>query len=84
MQHSLNKPIASAAASLVLLQLNKFELAKRFEDVLQVTLGDAEMDIANVQTVERNGAGVVMGRAFASSSLTILLGLRQLGNDRNA
>ena len=76
MQHLLNKPIASAAASLVLLQLNKLELSKRFEDVLQVTLGDAEMDVANIQTVKRNGTGIMMGRAFASSSLTIFLGLR--------
>lgn len=78
----LNKPIASASAVVVLLELDEFELAKGLENILEILLGDTEMDVANVETVERNGIGVG-ARAVCSAYLAILLSLGKLDDDRN-
>ena len=79
----LHKPIASASPTLFLLQLNKFELAERFKDILQILLGDTEMDVAHVETMERYRA-VVAARCFRVSGLPIFLCFGELCNDWNA
>jgi len=44
----LNEPVATTASLVLLLQLNKFKLAERFEDVLKITFSNAEMYVAYV------------------------------------
>lgn len=63
--------------------MDELELAKRFEDVLQIALSDAEMDIPYVEPMEWDLVGVAAG-GLRVASLTILLGLGELGDDRNA
>lgn len=79
-QHILDKPVASAPTAIILLQLHKLELAKRLKDVLKVRLCDAEMDVAHVEPVERDGVGMVAGR-LSVADLAILLRLGGLHND---
>lgn len=79
----LDKAIAAAAAILVLLELDKLELTKRLKNRLQILLGDVEVDVAHVETVEGDGVG--MGsRRFRVASLAVLLGLCHLNDDRNS
>jgi hypothetical protein len=37
------------------LQLNEFELAEWFEDILEVGFSDAEMDITHIESVKWRG-----------------------------
>ena len=77
----LYKPIATAAAVVVLLELNKLELAKRLEYVLEVLLRDAEMDVADIEAVEGDRVG--MGaRTFRVADLSVLFGFGKLDNNR--
>lgn len=76
----LYETVASTTSLFFLLQLHKFELAKRFKNILQITLGDAEMDVPDVQPVKRNLAEVA-GRRLRVASQSILLRFRMLGND---
>jgi hypothetical protein len=48
----LHECISFAPTSLVLLQLNEFELAEWFEDILEVGFSDAEMDITHIESVK--------------------------------
>lgn len=52
--HLLHKAVASAASGIVLLELDEFKLAKGLENILKILLSDAEMNVANVQTMEGN------------------------------
>lgn len=76
----LHKTVAPAATSLILLELDKLELTKRFEDILEIIFSDTEMNVTNVQPVKRRGSGMARIRV---SGLTILLGFSQLRNDGN-
>ena len=80
--HVLYKAIASAATRFFFLQLDKLKLAKGLEDVLQVTLSDAEVDVAYVEPVERDRVRVA-GARVRVARLTVLLGLGQLRDDRD-
>jgi hypothetical protein len=77
----LDKTVASAATVVILLQLHKFELAKRFKDILEVCLGDAEVDVAYIEPVEGDGVG--MAGRFRVPDLAVLLRLGGLDNDGN-
>lgn len=78
----LNEAIATASVVLILLQLDKLQLAKGFEHGLQILFSDVEMDVTNVEAVEGNG--VRMGpRGFGVAGLSVLFGLCHLNNDRD-
>jgi hypothetical protein len=51
----LHKCVTFASASLILLQLDKLEFAKRFEDILEIILSNAEMNITHIEPVKRRG-----------------------------
>lgn len=76
----LNKAVATAATSIVLLELDKLKLAKGLEHVLKILLSDTEVDIANVQTVEGDRVGVTP-RAARLADLAILLSFSELDDD---
>jgi hypothetical protein len=78
----LYKSVPAAAAVVVFLKLNKFKLAERLEDILEILFRDAEVDVANIQTVEGDRIGVGAG-AVCGSDLSILLSLGKLDNDRD-
>jgi hypothetical protein len=78
----LYESIAATASVVVFLELNEFKLTKRLENVLKILLGDAEVDVSNIQPVERDRVGVGAG-AVCSSDLSILLSLCKLDDDRN-
>jgi hypothetical protein len=82
-EHLLHESITTAAASIILLQLYKLELAKWGKDSLQVLLRDVEVDVANIKTVEWDAAGAV-GAALGIADLPVLLGLGKLDNDGDA
>lgn len=52
--YSLDETVATATTCVIFLQLDKLELAKGLKDVLQILLSDAEVDVADVQTMEGN------------------------------
>ena len=56
--NSLDEAIATAAAVLIFLELNKLKLTERLEDGLQILLGNVEMNVANVKTMEWNRIGM--------------------------
>lgn len=78
----LHESIATAASRIVLLKLDKLEFAEWLEDILKILLSDAEVNIANVQTVERDRVGVTAGAA-GLADLSILLSLGELHDNRN-
>jgi len=80
-RYVLDKAVASAATVIILLQLDKLELTKGLKDVLEVCLGDAEVDVAHVEPVEGDRVG--MARRFRVADLAVLLGLGGLDNDRD-
>lgn len=82
-RHSLHKPVTLAAALLLFLELHELQLAERLKDVLEIVLRDGEVDVANVETVERNAVGL-SSSTLRSASLTVLLCFGELGNDRNS
>ena len=67
---------------IVLLELDIFKFTKWFENGLQVLLSDVEVDVADIEAVKRDGIGVAT-RRFGVASLSILLSLCELHNDRN-
>ncbi len=77
----LNKTVTTAAARVILLQLDKLELAEGLENILEILLRNAEVDVAHIQAVERNRVRVAT-RCFRSSGLVILLSLGELDDDR--
>lgn len=83
----LNESITTAATRLLLLQLNKLEISKRLENVLEILLGDTKVDISNVESMERN----VMTRILVllvltafGAGLPVLLCLCKLNDDGNS
>lgn len=78
----LDKPVASAATVIILLQLHKLEFTKRLKDVLKILLSDAEMDVAHIKSVEGDGVGVV-ARRLGVANLAILLSFGGLNDDGN-
>ena len=68
-------PLTSSAAVvlLVVLKLDKLEFGARLRHSLQVLLGDGEVDISNVKTMEGNRVGVV-ARGLSRSDLAVLFG----------
>ena len=54
----LYKSVAPAAAGIVLLQLNKLELAEGLENVLEILFRDAEVNIAYIEAVEWDRVGM--------------------------
>lgn len=62
------------------MQLNELELAKWFEDVLEITLSDAEMNIANIEPMEWSRV-LIAGTSLGITCLTVLFRFSQLNND---
>jgi hypothetical protein len=79
----LDKAVASAAAVLLLLELDELELAERLEDSLQILLSDVVVNVSDVEAVEGDRVGVRASSAFLSADLAILFGLGDLDDDRN-
>ena len=77
----LYKSIPTTPSVIVLLKLDKLELAEGLEHVLQVLFRDAEVNVAYIQPVEGNRVGVA--RAVSRAYLAVLLGLGELDNDRD-
>lgn len=80
--YALHKSISTAAPRVVLLQLDKLELAKRLKHGLQIVLCDVEVNVAHVQPVERYRVGVP-APGLGRPRLAVLLGLGDLDNDRD-
>jgi hypothetical protein len=78
--HILYETITSASASFFLLELNEFKLAKWFEDILQICFSDAEVDVTNIEAMERHRA-MIGSSGFWVAGLTILLCFSELGDD---
>lgn len=78
-KYLLNKPITAASTGIILLKLGEFELAKGLKHILKILLSDAEVDVANVQTVEGDRVGVTAGGA-GLADLAILLSFGKLHN----
>lgn len=80
MPHLLYKPVALAPTHvLFLLKLHKLQLAERLEHVLEIFLGDGEVDVADVEAME--GHAVRLGGAALGAGLAILLGFGGLDDD---
>ena len=76
---SLHKAIAARPASFLLLELDEFQLAKRFEDILQITFSDGEVYVTHIESVERDA--ICTRRGLQAAGLAVLLGLGELGDD---
>jgi len=81
-RYILDKTVTSAAAIVVLLQLDKLEFPKRLEDGLQVLFSDVEVNVPDIKPVEWNGVRVRAG-CFRAADLAVLLGFGELNNDRD-
>lgn len=79
----LHKSITPAATSLVLLQLDKFEFAKRLKDVLEVTFSDAEMNVTHVQPVKWSSV-IVAAAGLRIAGLAVLFRFSQLRDNGNS
>ena len=79
----LYEAVTPAATLFLLLELDEIKLSERLEDILQITLGDAEMDIPYVESVKWYLIWVVAA-GFRVASLAILLGFCELGDDGNS
>lgn len=79
-EYLLYKPIATAATSIILLELGELKLAKRLKHILKILLSDAEVDVSNVQTVEGDRVWVAAG-GTSLTDLSVLLSLGKLYND---
>lgn len=78
----LYESVTTAPTVVVLLELDELELAEWLEDILQILLGNAEVDVSHVETVERNRVGVVSS-GLRGAHLAVLLSLGKLDDDRN-
>lgn len=83
MRYILHESVAFRATALFLLELYELQLTKRFEDGLEIVLGDGEVDVADVETMEWNAVRLGCA-AFAGSRLTVLLCFSKLCDDRDA
>lgn len=82
--HLLHKTITTATTILVLLQLNLSQFSEWLKDGSKLLFVDAEVDVANIQPVERHTIGIAVASVLVLARLAILLGLGELNNDRNA
>jgi hypothetical protein len=65
------------------LQNDLLKLAIGFEDLLKIRFGHTEVNVADVETMERSAVGTRSCAALRRSSSAILLGLCELGDDGN-
>lgn len=79
----LDKAVASAAAVLLLLELDELELAKRLKDSLQILLSDVVVNVSDIEAVEGDRVGVRAAIAFLGANLAVLFGLGDLNDDRD-
>ena len=82
-RYILDKPIATASAGVVLLELDKLQLAKRRKNILQVLFGDTKVDVSDVESVERHRVGVG-ARSVRVAHLPVLFCLGELDDDGDA
>lgn len=82
----LNETISlgSARIHLIALEDDLLKLTERLEDLLEILLGDTEVYVANVETVERGAVGTGGSTTLRGTSSTVLLCFSKLGNDGNA
>jgi hypothetical protein len=82
----LNETVSLGAArvQLIALEDDLLKLTKGLEDLLEILLGDAEVDVADVETVEGSAIGTRGSTALGGTSSTVLLSFSQLGNDGDA
>lgn len=80
--YKLDKTITPTPAALLLLKLNKLQLAEWLKNVLQITLRDTKVNIPHIESVERD---LVRSILFcrANSGLTVLLCFCKLRDDRD-
>lgn len=71
------------ALRLFFLQLHEFKVAEWLKDLLDVVFGDREVDVANVEAVERDAVGLGCG-TFGVAGLAILFCFSELDDDGNA
>lgn len=79
-KYLLHEAVAATPAGIILLKLGELELAKRLKYILKILLSDAEVDVANVQTVKRNRVGVTPSGA-SLADLAVLLSFGKLDNN---
>jgi hypothetical protein len=79
----LHKCVSFASSSFILLQLDKFQLAKGLEDILKIALSDAEVNITNVKPVEWRRV-LTAGTGLGVTCLAVLFRFGQLRDDGNA
>ena len=80
----LDKPITTRTAScLLLLNLYEFEIAKRAKDTAKVILSHREVDVTNVEAVERSAVGWSLP-ASRITRLAVLLRFGLLHDDGDA
>ena len=79
----LNEAVALGASLLFLLQLAELERTERLEDILEILLGDREVDVADVEAVEGNAVGE-RGDTLRVTGLAILLCFSELRDYRDA
>ena len=86
--HSLYEAIALRASGVLFVALkgNLLQLSIWNEDFLEIVLGDAEVDVADVETVERSTISSASSTTFSGSSTrgAVFLCFGKLRNDRNA
>jgi len=78
--YSLNEAITTTTTLILFLKLHKLELSERLKDVLKVAFSDAEVNVANVKPMKRDGTISVAGTLY-SACLSVLLGFRELSDD---
>ena len=85
MNNLLNETISlgSARIHLIALEDDLLKLTERLEDLLEILLGDTEVYVANVETVERGAVGTGGSTTLRGTSSTVLLCFSKLGNDGN-
>lgn len=79
----LDEAIALAATLILLLQLHELEVTEWLEDAGEIVLSDREMDVTDVEAMERDAVGLG-GRALGVTSKAILLCFGVLRDDRDA
>jgi hypothetical protein len=84
--YSLNETISLGATwvGLIALKDDLLKLAERLENLLEVRLGDAEVDVANVETVEGCAVEAGCSAALGGSSRAVLLSFGKLRDDGDA
>jgi hypothetical protein len=67
------------------LQSDLLQRTVREENLLKIRLGDAEVDVSNIETMERSAIASSCWSTFAGGAgSTVLLCFSELGNNRNS